>query len=168
MKAESSGRFEKIHFAMRYPVLLYTYQLIIYLTDFYTVTSSVNLFLSSRLMSIRCVFGGLLEFRGCCGVGEAVVPIAVAAVEAVAEAGVPEAGVPEAGVPEAVDSLLSVLPFCCCRQNIAGWAMWPPVLRPETASILEVVKGGICWIIFCISVWVFLLLTSNCKILLRS
>ena len=140
-------------------MLLYTYQLIIYLTDFYTVTSSVNLFLSSRLMSIRCVFGGLLEFRGCCGVGvEAVVPIAVAAVEAVAEA----------GVPEAVDSLLSVLPFCCCRQNVAGWAMWPPVLRPETASIFEVVKGGICWIIFCISVWVFLLLTSNCKILLRS
>ena len=132
---------------MRYPVLLYTYQSIIYLTDFYTVTSSVNLFLSSRLMSIRCVFGGLLEFRGCCGVGEAVVPIAATAVEA------------EAGVPEAVDSLLSVLPFCCW-QNVAGWV-------PETASIVEVVKGGICWI-FCISVWVFLLLTSNCKILLRS
>ena len=134
---------------MRYPVLLYTYQSIIYLTDFYTVTSSVNLFLSSRLMSIRCVFGGLLEFRGCCGVGEAVVPIAATAVEAEAEA----------GVPEAVDSLLSVLPFCCW-QNVAGWV-------PETASIVEVVKGGICWI-FCISVWVFLLLTSNCKILLRS
>jgi hypothetical protein len=154
---------------MRYPV--YTYQLIIYLTDFYTVTSSVNLFLSSRLMSIRCVFGGLLEFRGCCGVVEAVVPIATTAVgaEAAVEA-VAEAGIPEAGVPEAVDSLLSVLPFCCCRQNVAGWAMWPPVLRPETASIVveAVVKGGICWIIFCISVWVFLLLTSNCKILLRS
>lgn len=130
-------------------MLLYTYQSIIYLTDFYTVTSSVNLFLSSRLMSIRCVFGGLLEFRGCCGVGEAVVPIAATAVEAEAEA----------GVPEAVDSLLSVLPFCCW-QNVAGWV-------PETASIVEVVKGGICWI-FCISVWVFLLLTSNCKILLRS
>ena len=130
-------------------MLLYTYQSIIYLTDFYTVTSSVNLFLSSRLMSIRCVLGGLLEFRGCCGVGEAVVPIAATAVEA-------EAG---AGVPEAVDSLLSVLPFCCW-QNVAGWV-------PETASIVEVVKGGICWI-FCISVWVFLLLTSNCKILLRS
>ena len=146
-------------------MLLYTYQLIIYLTDFYTVTSSVNLFLSSRLMSIRCVFGGLLEFRGCCGVGEAVVPIAATAVaaEAAVEA------VAEAGVPEAVDSLLSVLPFCCCRQNIAGWAMWPPVLRPETASIAsEVVKGGICCWIVCISVWVFLLLTSNCKILLRS
>ena len=131
-------------------MLLYTYQSIIYLTDFYTVTSSVNLFLSSRLMSIRCVFGGLLEFRGCCGVGEAVVPIAATAVEAEAEA----------GVPEAVDSLLSVLPFCCW-QNVAGWVLL------ETASILEVVKGGICWI-FCISVWVFLLLTSNCKILLRS
>ena len=134
---------------MRYPVLLYTYQSIIYLTDFYTVTSSVNLFLSSRLMSIRCVFGGLLEFRGCCGVGEAVVPVAATAVEAEAEA----------GVPEAVDSLLSVLPFCCWP-TVAGWV-------PETASIVAVVKGGICWI-SCISVWVFLLLTSNCKILLRS
>ena len=140
-------------------MLLYTYQSIIYLTDFYTVTSSVNLFLSSRLMSIRCVFGGLLEFRGCCGVGEAVVPIAATAVEAEATV----EAVAEAGVPEAVDSLLSVLPFCCW-QNVAGW-VWP--VLPETASIVEVVKGGICWI-FCISVWVFLLLTSNCKILLRS
>ena len=117
-------------------MLLYTYQSIIYLTDFYTVTSSVNLFLSSRLMSIRCVFGGLLEFRGCCGVGEAVVPIAATAVEA------------EAGVPEAVDSLLSVLPFCCW-QNVAGWVLL------ETASILEVVKGGICWIFLHISLGIF-------------
>ena len=43
----------------------------IFNNSFHTVTSSVNLFLSSKLMSIRCVFWGLL-FRGCWRLGEAV------------------------------------------------------------------------------------------------